>query len=155
MTFRKLPDLNKLKEHLKYEPDTGYLYWLKGGHARQLDKPAGHVTKEGYVVMTFEGKQYLGHRLAWLLHYGSVPGQLDHVNRDKADNRIENLRECTCSDNAHNRKAKGIARTSSGKWQARIKIDGKLTYIGQNECPLLAHMMYLDKKRSLNPVFSI
>lgn len=64
----------------------------------------GSVDTYGYLIFKIKGKQYKAHRIAWLLNYGSFPEtELDHINRNKLDNRIENLRECTRKEQCLNR----------------------------------------------------
>ena len=56
----------------------------------------GSLDKDGYLILKVKQKQFKAHRVAWLLNYGDFPkSELDHINRDRTDNRIENLRECT------------------------------------------------------------
>lgn len=128
--------------HLRYEPETGHLFWEKGGRGRKnLNIPTGTLRKKnGYMQTGFMGKMFLNHRLAWLLHNGVWPkAQIDHVNGDRKDNRIVNLREATSSDNNHNRTTGG--RGTSGipgvrfsswhkKWWARIHSDSRFIHLG-------------------------
>jgi hypothetical protein len=92
-------------EFLKYDPGTGDLIWIK--KPSNVCKPiAGSFHKaSGYIVIKFNKIQYKSHRLAWYLHYGTWPkGEIDHVNGIKTDNRINNLRDVTHTENMNNTK---------------------------------------------------
>lgn len=89
----------------------------------------------GYTVTSIQGKQYLVHRLIWLLHYGYLPEHfIDHIDRDISNNRIENLREVTRVCNAQN-SGNSISNTSGvkgvcwaslvAKWQVSIHVGAK------------------------------
>lgn len=94
-----------IHDWLAYEPKIGCIYWIKGKHK---GKEAGHwqEIKNDYIRrVTFRGRHYKGHRLAWYLHTGDWPeGEIDHINRDPGDNRWENLRDIDRSANTINRK---------------------------------------------------
>ena len=80
----------------------GKLVWVAGP---RKGKVAGSVGTNGYVTVNLD-KQWVGaHRLVWAWHFGYLPAQLDHINGDRADNRIENLRPATTHENGHNRRA--------------------------------------------------
>lgn len=82
----------------------GQLVWKKPGPGRRLSGRAGSVDKEGYIRIKLLGQDYLAHRLVWLYFNGVFPeGQLDHINRQPGDNRIENLRETTNRENNLNK----------------------------------------------------
>lgn len=67
----------------------------------------GSKDKDGYVILKVKGKQFKYHRIVWLICKGYYPKkEIDHINRNRADNRIENLRECTRQENIINRTAK-------------------------------------------------
>lgn len=116
----------------------------------------------GQVVGTVDGKGYLHvsvkkvfirlHRLAWFLVKGAVPAQLDHRDNDKRNNRIGNLRPCTCRGNAGNASVqknntsgyRGVSfNARSQKWHAQIKINGKQTYLGRRDTPEEAYKLYV------------
>jgi len=109
----------------------GVLIWKKGSSRRGAGTIAGCKSNDGYVVVRHNGQQYRAHRLIWALHHGSWPdGDLDHINCDKADNRIANLRLCDDTRNQWNIPAregssshKGVGRYKN-KWRARIRIGG-------------------------------
>jgi len=131
-----------LKEILKYHPKTGDFYWKKpfSSNLKPGDK-AGYLVHKGYVAITIKAKRYCAHRLAWLYMTGAWPSkQIDHINQVKSDNRFCNLREATNQENARNGPLRctntsgytGVYwREDKKKWQAAIKVDGKLIYLGR------------------------
>ena len=86
----------------------------------------GKLTEKGYLMAMVDGKQYRVHHLVWLFHYGEFANELDHINRIRHDNRIENLRSCTHSQNLGNARArvhkyKGVTFCKlTGKWRAQL-----------------------------------
>ncbi len=123
-----------LKELFSY--DDGWLYWkVDKGLKRLAGKKAGSIQKiTGYWRVKIDGKEYLLHRLIFLYHHGFLPEYLDHINGNPLDNRIENLRKATISQNGFNtRKYKnnksGVKNvfwySRAQKWIARIRVNGK------------------------------
>jgi HNH endonuclease/AP2 domain len=121
-------------EILDYDPDTGVI--TRGG------KVAGYVACDGYRRLRVYRKNYLAHRLAWMLTHGAFPERgLDHINRVKDDNRIVNLREATAGENhqnqvgprSHNRSGvRGVCWCKRDeRWIARITANGKSRYLGR------------------------
>src|SRR4051812_34139236 len=95
----------RLRELLDYCPETGvFTRRTKKGHERSGDV-AGYRDTHGYIKLSVDYKRYYAHRLAWLWITGVWPPQIDHINRDRADNRLENLRVATPAQNAANRVA--------------------------------------------------
>lgn len=137
------------RDRLDYDPETG-IFRLKARpgdawHIRSWNtKFAGKVTgtpnSHGYLRICLEGVSYKAHRLAWLWFYGRHPSDcIDHINGDKSDNRIANLRDASHAQNKRNvgrpgnnsSGFKGVYRhTQAGRWVARIKGDGKYRHIG-------------------------
>jgi hypothetical protein len=125
-----------------FEYRDGYLYWKGVSHPNKqhmMDKPAGSIHKTGYRHITWRGKVHKSHRLIFMLHYGYLPPEVDHINGDRADNRIENLRPATRSENQCNRNA--LASNTSGysgvswhkaskAWLVRVMKNGKSHLIG-------------------------
>ncbi len=140
--------VERLREVLDYDPETGIFTWRRRQNVGQPSwntKFAGKVVgstflPKGYRVLTIENKKQLAHRIAWAHFYGEWPAkQIDHINLDKADNRIANLRAATHSENQWNRGAnekngcgfKGVKRQSNwNSWMARITVHRKVIYLG-------------------------
>jgi hypothetical protein len=143
-------------ELVSYDPSTGEFT------RRSTGKPAGFLNRCGYLVISIRFKRYTAHRLAWLITYGDWPSShIDHINEDKRDNRITNLREATPSENHQNRSSPNKNNKSgylgvylhrpTGKWAASISVCRKTKYLGLFETAELASEAYLSAKRSMHP----
>jgi hypothetical protein len=128
-----MPELTQsaLKELLHYDPDTGVFRWAKKPSKNiSVGSKAGSPHCKGYTAIGINKERHLAHRLAWLYVYGEMPSNvIDHINRDRSDNRITNLRPVTRSENQQNHKI--FSNNTSGvsgvywskkdkKWHARI-----------------------------------
>jgi hypothetical protein len=103
--YKPLPPLAELQERLSYDPDTGVFRWkVKLRGPVSVGDIAGTRHSCGYLKFTHKGRPYFCHRVAWLFAYGEDPGalEIDHANGDRSDNRIENLRLATSSNNQCN-----------------------------------------------------
>lgn len=112
----------KLQEYLHYDPNTGFFTWIKKPNNKILKGTrAGTTHKNGYRQINLLGKKYVEHRLAWLYMYGQFPKELiDHINHDRADNRLCNLREVSIAENARNRIRNSNTRVDeAGIWWCR------------------------------------
>jgi hypothetical protein len=140
--FEKRPTPERLRQLLRYEPETGELFWLRRGLTGWDTRYAGTraftaKTAAGYRHGIVENTPQKAHRIAWAIHHGSWPNEIDHINGDKADNRIANLRVVTRQQNSCNRGlradnrsgALGVRRQRSG-WQARIYVNGQSKCLG-------------------------
>ena len=130
-----------LRSILHYDPATGIFTW-KVGSANQVKAGniAGSPTGLGYLRIRVQSRPHQAHRLAWLYVYGTWPeDQLDHINRNRSDNRIANLREVTNKQNQQN--ASKRSNNTSGhpgvfwykknsKWQAYITHNQKKVHLG-------------------------
>lgn len=105
---KPLPPLEELLEKFNYDPETGVLSWRKplSGNVRPGDR-AGYRTSNGYLRVRVGSTHYRIHRLIWKLAYGEDPSEgmdIDHINQDRTDNRIKNLRLVSRKENISNRK---------------------------------------------------
>ena len=103
------------------------------------DHKAGTVNNRGYLIITIGGKRYQAHRLIFLFHHGYLPKIIDHINQNKLDNRIENLRVASTKLNRINSKLNSNSTTGrtgvhwhekSQMYYAKISNDGKVEYLG-------------------------
>lgn len=149
---------------LNYDPVSGAFTWrVRKAFRTIIGAKAGRVTKLGYCVILIDRRNYMAHRLAWLYVHGNWPNQkLDHIDRDKQNNAISNLREATQAQNCYNRKRainstsgfKGVTyRRSSGKWNAQIGCAGKRFNLGLYDTPEAAHQAYCDAAKHFHGDF--
>ena len=152
----------EVKRLFRYDYEIGDLFWRQRvTSAVKLDKPAGCSTgRGGYRSIQVRGKTYLAHRLVWLYHHGYLPEHgLDHRDRNRQNNRVDNLREVSQTCNTRNSGnystntsgVKGVSRIRwSGKWQVSIKINGKPKHIGHFVEFIDAVKARYKKERELN-----
>lgn len=124
----------KLKSIMTYNEKTGDFIW------NNTRKVAGTNNGHGYITICICGKSYMAHRLAWLYVYGEFPnGQIDHINRDRKDNRICNLRVVSNQLNQTNRNVQknsttGYTGVSLKKnrniYESHIMVNGKYLHLG-------------------------
>jgi len=98
--------INQARLHylFDYDQQSGHLIWrVKPGRKILIGDNAGHKTYQGYIAIRVDGKLYLAHRLVWLFMYGKWPlNEIDHADGNGKNNRLENLREATSSENKEN-----------------------------------------------------
>lgn len=133
------PTDDEIREKFIYDKKTGHIGVLVCDEFVRVDKRS---TRNGieYLSVSINGNTFLSHRLAWFLHTGSWPrNHIDHINHDGCDNRIENLRDVTRSENLRNaRRSKANKSGVTGvywnewakKWQASIRVNSVNTYLG-------------------------
>lgn len=156
-----MPDsvsLERLREVLDYDPDTGIFRWKQSFVHRVKGGVAGADVR-GYVVIQIDGVRIRAHRLAWLWVHGSYPiALLDHINAVRSDNRIANLRNATHSQNSANRQnrpdnkvgLKGVYRHKAREsYVAEIVKEGERMYLGSFATPELAHEAYVKAAKEL------
>lgn len=142
-----------LREYLHYNAKTGVITWRKKpSRGILVGSVAGTPKGPGneYLVFQIKGTLYRAHRVAWALYYGEwPPDELDHKNRQRADNRIKNLRLATRSTNAANgpghlkKRLKGTGIMRNGKWSAQIGVNRKKIHLGCFHTEQEAHDAYV------------
>ena len=159
--MKAYPPLETIKSLLDYDPDTGIFRWKVTGTGRKVSKIAG-CNGQGYVSIRINYELLYAHRLAWYITYGYLPKELDHINRNKSDNRICNLRECNRSQNLanklpyENRKYKGVYFDKRrGKYQSQIKHNNKQYYLGTFKTSEAAARAYNAKALELYGEFAL
>ena len=108
--MRAIP-IELMKETYEYNSETGELIHKLPTHGRRKQGcTAGWLTPKGYREVRLKGCNYRAHRVAWAIYYGEDPGDLevDHINHDRDDNRISNLRLVTRSENRENQRSMGV-----------------------------------------------
>lgn len=148
-----------LRHLIDYDPLTGRFSHKTNRQGCVLGKKAGYIDTNGYIKMRILGKVYSSHRVAWLHYYGHWPRfQIDHINGDKSDNRIINLRDVTPSTNTQNIQRRrsdnasgytGVTKNGSG-WRAVIKASGRVIHLGTFSTPELASNAYQVAKSELH-----
>ena len=159
MATKALPSPEVLRQLLRYEPETGSLFWRERGaewfrdgtnsadqtrsawNSRWAGKAAlNSLSHQGYRNGGLLGAHCLAHRAIWVMQEGSWPGNaIDHINGDRADNRWPNLRTANHSENGRNMKirsdntsgVKGVYwHSRNAKWAAKIKLAGRTIPLG-------------------------
>lgn len=130
----------ELQAQLNYDPETGIFTWKISKRGTSLNAQAGTINSNGYVIIGLNQKIYRAHRLAWLYIHGEFPKEyLDHINGNRSDNRLCNLREANNTQNQWNAGIsknntsgiKGVAwRESYKSYRVRIRVNGKQLHIG-------------------------
>lgn len=156
----------QLKTTLNYDAETGVFTWrIRPSKAVKAGDVAGCVEKRiGYITIGIAGRIYKAHRLAWLYTHGEWPrGLIDHINGNKADNRICNLRDVFADGNSQNVRKPNV-RNKSGfmgviwfqnKWRASMSVNGKSKWLGDYSTPEEAHQVYLEAKRKYHAACTI
>lgn len=151
-------DIARLRLVVAYDAATGALTWATDGRHRRAGAVAGHVSMLGYHVVNVPGYRTLkAHRVAWALTHGEWPSApIDHINGDKRDNRLCNLRLVDGFVNAQNLRRPhvdnstgllGVTRARNGRFRAKLKADGRYLHIGIFPTADEAHCAYLAAKR--------
>ena len=116
----------ELTKYLLYDPETGLITRKTTG------KVAGHKNKFGYIQLRYQGVMSMAHRVIWTV-INDDPGDLyiDHINNDRADNRLDNLRLADTYENCQNRStSQGVYQRSKGCWRASITCRGERINLG-------------------------
>lgn len=142
---------SELRRLFGYDPGTGqFVRLVTTSHNAKAGQVAGNLRPDGYIGINVGGRIHLAHRLAWLYMYGDWPqGEVDHINRNRSDNRIENLRDAPRSLNITNTAGrgvdglKGVSRIGE-RFFSRIRLaDGTTKHLGTYDSPSEAHREYV------------
>jgi hypothetical protein len=144
------PTPARLCKVFRYDPYTGHLWWRERGLGRRFSKPAGSRVPKGYIHIEFEGVVYKAHHVVWAIVTGKWPKELDHRNGDEGDNRFDNLRHATKSQQAANKGCyvnnqiglKGVY-LNGNRWRAILQCQKQRKHLGYFETPELAHAAYV------------
>jgi HNH endonuclease len=165
MKKTKLIQQIDVKKDFDYDDKSGILQWSKvkvDANKRLIGRFAGHLGKDGYLLVNFRGCKVAAHQLVWIWNFGNLPnGCIDHINGDKTDNRIVNLRDVTHKVNNEN---KHKARADSGTgvmgvflqnskrnpYRSVIKTNGRSISLGVFKTIELASMAYQHAKLKIH-----
>lgn len=154
-------EIDLLSECIDYFPDTGKFFWKKSQGNVKVGTEINQYNSH-YPKVNVNKKQIYLHRLAWILFYKEVPvGMIDHINGNRCDNRIKNLRLATPSLNNQNlQKAKANNKSGflgvsyhkkSKKWRSTIRIGGKCKSLGYYESKEIAALVYMFALEKMIP----
>lgn len=155
--------ITPLKLHELFEYKDGNLYRKINRKAYKAGSKAGSIDRYGYTSIRIEGKNYLAHRLIYLMHHGNMPKFIDHIDGDKTNNKIENLRPCELVQNSWN--AKISVKNTSGvknvmwhkrdcKWQVTVSIGGRQKHFGYYDDLDLAELVAIEARNKYHKQFA-
>ena len=145
----------ELKSQLHYDQETGVFTWIKN------NKKAGYSPSNNYCQIYVNNISHYAHRLVWLYVYGYFPKYIDHINRDKSDNRLCNLREVTNQQNSFNSKIPSTNTTKiknvmwnkyAKKWHVQITLNGKKIHLGYYDDFFNACCIAIKNKQILHSI---
>lgn len=163
---KPLPSVFDLTSVLRYDHESGKLWWRSKGTARStgLEYPAGHLENTGYIAVVVFGMKYASHRLIWKMITGKDPEfDLDHIDGNKTNNRISNLREASRIQNRQNARIpknnstgiKGVGwNVMERKWVARIQSNHEKFFLGYFKSKTDAESAVREKRRELHKQFT-
>ncbi len=153
---------DKVKELFEYRD--GALFWKVKLNSRiVIGSKAGTLDKDGYVCIKIDKKIYKSHRLIYLYHHGNLPTFIDHIDGNKSNNKIENLRSATNSENVKNAKLRkdnssGIKGVNwhkvTKKWAVQISVNGQKKHIGIFDDLELASLVAQEARNKFHKEFA-
>lgn len=151
-------DADRLRQLVCYLPRSGMFFRREPLHGRCLVLNGSRAN--GYRGLLLDGKAYYAHRMAWLYVYGEFPdGVIDHINGNRADNRIENLRAVSAWQNQHNNRMRrrdgglvGAYWYNDTHWQSWTKVEDRTTHLGYYPSETEAHRAYIEYNASIGRV---
>ena len=160
---KPLPPVSRLHEQFIYDPQTGFILSRTSRTSRRAGKRCDRH-RSGYLCVYIDGQLHLAHRIAWIMHYGEPPiGFIDHKNRDKIDNRIENLRDCSHPENMWNAKVRSDSSTGikglsfdgrRQRWRGEITVNGKRHMLPRRKTKEAALLDLTDARKRLHAEFA-
>jgi hypothetical protein len=146
-----------------FEYRDGALYWkVKTSKKMLIGQKAGNKREDGYCLTRIAPKRYLNHRLIFLMHHGYFPKFIDHIDGNPSNNKIENLRAATATQNQHNRKlgknnTSGLKNVSwvakRKKWEVKIYVNNKRHNIGYFDDVELADLVAQEARNKYHGKF--
>lgn len=144
-----------------YDKDNARLVWRnhynKSARTMLIGREAGTKHKHGYKVVRINNRDYFIHRLIYAIEHGVMPEFIDHINGERSDNRIENLRAATKRLNGQNLPRHRVGMLvgasfdkSRGMWSSNIWYNGKKKFLGRYNTEEEAHQMYMIKLKEIN-----
>jgi hypothetical protein len=149
----------RLHELISYDPETGIMRWRVNKGAVKAGQVAGNPNR-GYLQLMVDGHPTFVHRFIWFYVYGKWPdGNIDHIDGNRSNNRLRNLRDVTQSMNIQNEikprsnNKSGFlgVKANRGLWKAEISVNGKTKFLGRFKTPEEAHHVYIEAKRQFHP----
>ena len=146
MKYKPLPSQKRLQELFDYDKKTGNLIWrISPRKSVKVGAIAGTLTSKGYTQVKVDNTVYYAHRLIWVLLTGNDPGEftIDHKDRNRRNNRIDNLRLATQKEQMANTGQRGYSfNKRSQLWHASIRIDRTNVNLGSFPTESLARLAY-------------
>lgn len=156
--------VGRLRELIDYNPETGSMVWkISTSNRNPVNSEVGTLLNTGYRLLTIDGQRYLAHRIAWFYVHGFWPKEIDHINRDRSDNRMANLRIATRSQNNVNASRRSDNKSGvtgvtwhkgSQKWRATCHINGKQVQVGMFDSIEEAAKAYSEAAEKLHGEFA-
>ena len=155
-----MTEIDPAELHSLFDYKDGVLTWKQG---RKKGRVAGSLKPTGYTVVEIKNQNIMAHRLVWIMHNGSFEGFIDHIDGNRSNNKIENLRLATVLQNSWNRKNNSNNRTgvkgvhqikATNKYQARICIGNKRLVLGSFEDLELAELVVMEARDKYHGKFA-
>lgn len=150
-------------EWLRYKD--GKLFWIKNPqNSKAIGKEAGYIrSQDGYKSLMIGGKNYLSHRIVFLIHYGYMPKYIDHIDNNRTNNVIENLRECSNGQNMCNMIKRSDNTTGvknlywdkkRQKWRVALNVNCKQKHIGYFDNFEFAELVAIEARNKYHKEFA-
>jgi hypothetical protein len=148
--------LSQTELHERFEYRNGELFYKISPLPKiKVGSKAGGVNAEGYVRISVDGKKLSAHRIVFMMQHGYLPTEIDHINGNRTDNRIENLRAVNRTQNRYNivgyknntSGVKGVVKNKNlDKWEVSLNVNGKRKYIGVFKDFELAELVAMEAR---------